>query len=219
MSEHDWIDITVPLENGMVHWPGDPEFCISRQSDMQQGDPATVSHLSLGAHSGTHMDAPAHFFPNAAGIEAMPLETTIGPARVVAIEDPTAVRPEELEQHSIQPGERILFKTRNSGRVWKKKEFVKDYVSISKEAAEYLAQLRLRCVGIDYLSVGGYDHDGEATHLALLRARIWIIEGLDLSSVQPGYYDLICLPLSIAGADGAPARAIIRPATPSTSPL
>ncbi|MCF8107289.1 MAG: cyclase family protein [Desulfohalobiaceae bacterium] len=219
MTELDWIDISVPLHTGMVHWPGDPEFCISRQSDIQNGDPATVSRLCLGAHSGTHMDAPAYFFPNAAGIEAMPLETTIGPARVVAIEDPAAVRPEELEQHSIQYGERILFKTRNSGRVWKKKEFVQDYVSISKEAAEYLAQLRLRCVGIDYLSVGGYDHDGADTHLALLRARVWIIEGLDLSSVQPGDYDLICLPLSIVGADGAPARAIIRPAAPTTSPL
>lgn len=217
MTELDWIDISVPLHTGMVHWPGDPEFCISRQSDIRKGDPATVSRLCLGAHSGTHMDAPAHFFPNAAGIEAMPLDTTIGPARVVAIEDPTAVRPEELEKHSISRGERILFKTRNSQRVWKEKEFVKDYVFISKEAAEYLARIRVRCVGIDYLSVGGYRQDGEATHMSLLRARIWIIEGLDLSAVSPGTYELICLPLSIAGADGAPARALLRPVDPLCS--
>jgi arylformamidase len=205
-----WIDISVPIYSGMVHWPGDPGVDIERTQDLSRGDAANVSKLELGAHTGTHMDAPRHFLADGAGLDEMPLDATIGPARVIRIENPQAVLPEELEAHRLQAGERVLFLTRNSQRCWKSKQFFEDFVYISAAAAQFLVERRVRTVGIDYLSVGGYAHDGVETHRILLGAGIWLIEGLNLSEVKPGVYDLVCLPLRVAGADGAPARAILR---------
>lgn len=208
----DWIDISVPLHTGMAHWPDNPPVLIERMEDIDRGDTANVSKLSLGAHTGTHMDAPVHFFPHGKGIDTMPLTATIGLARVIEIKDSESIKPDELRSHHIQRGERILFKTRNSTRCWQTDDFVKDFVYISHEAAQYLAAQQIQAVGVDYLSVGGFYKDGVETHHALLSAGIWIIEGLNLSSVEPGTYELICLPLRITGSDGAPARAILRPA-------
>ena len=206
-----WIDISVPLFSGMVHWPGDPAVVVERVSDVSRGDVANVSRMDLGAHTGTHMDAPRHFLMDGAGLDEMPLDAAIGPARVIGIEHPQAVLPAEIEAHGLRPGERVLFRTRNSDRCWKTDEFVEDFVYISAAAARLLAEKRVRAVGIDYLSVGGYVHDGVATHQILLGAGIWLIEGLDLAAVKPGAYDLVCLPLRVRGADGAPARAALRP--------
>jgi len=205
-----WIDITVPLRTNMVHWPGDPDVRIERIQDMERGDPCNVSLLSMGSHTGTHMDAPVHFVRGGSALDVMPLNATIGAARVIEIGDPEAVHAVELRSHRIRRGERILFKTRNSSRCWGDAEFIEDFVYIGRDAAEYLAQRRVRTVGVDYLSVGGFHHDSHETHVALLRAGIWIIEGLNLSRVRPGPYELICLPLKIQGGDGGPARAIIR---------
>lgn len=206
----EWIDVSVPLRTGMVHWPGDPAVVIRRTADMERGAPANVSRLSMGSHTGTHMDAPLHFLPTGRGLDAMPLDTTVGPARVIAIAHPQAVTREELARHRIRHGERILLKTRNSRRRWERDAFIKDFVAIAKDAARYLAGRRIRCVGIDYLSVGGYDDDGADIHRTLLTAGIWIIEGLNLSRVPPGSYELICLPLRMVRSDGAPARALLR---------
>ncbi|HEY6407453.1 MAG TPA: cyclase family protein, partial [Ktedonobacteraceae bacterium] len=126
------------------------------------------------------------------------------------IHDPESIKPEELEPHHIQPGERVLFKTVNSARGWQTDTFLEDFVYISQEAARYLAAVGVQTVGIDYLSVGGYTQDAVETHVALLGAGIWIIEGLDLSQVDAGTYELICLPIKITGSDGGPARAILR---------
>jgi arylformamidase len=207
----DWIDVSVPLHTDMVHWPDNPPVRIERALSIDRGDAANVSSISMGAHTGTHMDAPIHFLPNGAGIDQMPLDATLGTARVIEIHDPEAVRVEELRPHAIQAGERVLFKTRNSTRAWQSDAFVEDFVYISAEAARYLAQQRVRTVGVDYLSVGGYKKDGAATHQALLEAGIWIVEGLNLGSVAAGTYEMVCLPLKIVGSDGAPARAILRP--------
>jgi len=206
----DWIDISVPLYTGMVHWPDNPPVSIERMMDIDRGDTANVSKLSMGVHTGTHMDAPVHFFPGGKGIDTMPLAATIGLARVIEIQDPESIKPDELRKHQIQSGERILFKTRNSTRCWQTDDFVKDFVYISHEAAEYLAAQQVQTVGVDYLSVGGFFKDGVETHHALLSAGIWIIEGLNLSNVQAGTYELICLPLKIEGSDGAPSRAVLR---------
>ncbi len=138
----------------------------------------------------------------------MPLSVGMGQARVIEIRDPESIKPEELRPHQIQRGERILFKTRNSARCWQ----MDDFVYISQEAARYLAAQQVQTVGIDYLSVGGFFKDGVETHHALLDAGIWLIEGLNLSKVEPGMYELVCLPLKIEDADGAPARAILRSA-------
>ena len=210
---NDWIDISVPLRTGMVHWPDNPSVVIDRMLDMDHGDVCNVSKLAMGAHTGTHMDAPIHFVAGGAGIDSMPLVAAIGVARVIAITDVQAIMAAELRQHDIQRGERILFKTRNSERPWASEDFNEGFVYIAAEAAQYLAQIGVQTVGVDYLSVGGFKADGPQTHQALLSAGVWIIEGLDLSAVAPGTYDLICLPLRIAGCDGAPARAVVRKAS------
>jgi arylformamidase len=205
-----WIDISAPLHTGMAHWPDNPPVRIERMMSMDRGDAANVSAISMGSHTGTHMDAPIHFVKGGEGIDMLPLDATIGPARVIAIADAVAITRAELEPHNIQRGERILFKTRNSNRVWNTNDFVEDFVYISAEAAQYLAERGVRTVGVDYLSVGGYSKDGPETHHALLGAGIWIIEGLTLAAIEPGNYELVCLPLKIVGGDGAPARAIVR---------
>ena len=212
MITEDWIDVSVPLRTGMVHWPDNPPVSIERVQDIERGDVANVSRLSLGVHTGTHMDAPVHFIRTGRGIDTMPLSATIGLARVIEIRDPESIKPEELRPYQIQPSERILFKTRNSARCWQTDDFVEDFVYISQEAARYLAEQQVQTVGVDYLSVGGFFKDGVETHHALLGAGIWIIEGLNLSNVEPGIYELICLPLKIEGSDGAPSRAVLRPA-------
>ena len=206
-----WIDVSVTLKTGMVTWPGDPPARITHALDLEKGDPCTVSLIDMGAHTGTHMDAPAHFVRGGPGIDTLPLDAALGSARVIAIDDPESIKPEELRRHRLRRGERILFKTGNSARCWDRDTFVEDFVYISAAAAEYLVERQVRLVGIDYLSVGGFFADGQETHQALLGAGIWIIEGLNLSGVKPGRVDLICLPLRIAGADGAPARAVLRP--------
>lgn len=206
-----WIDVSVPLRDGMVHWPDNPPVNIERAMSIDRGDVCNVSKMSLGVHTGTHMDAPVHWITGGKGIDELPFDATMGPVRVIAIQDEVSIKPEELTPQKLQRGERVLFKTRNSGRCWTSDAFFEDFVFVSHEAAQYLAEAGVRTVGVDYLSVGGYSVDGPETHRALLEAGIWIIEGLNLSPVAPGSYELICLPLRIAGADGAPARALLRP--------
>jgi arylformamidase len=207
----DWIDVSVPIFSGMVHWPDNPPVRVERLLSQERGDTANVSSLSMGVHTGTHMDAPVHFVAAGAGIDTVPFAAVIGPARVVEIADPVAIQPDELRPHHIERGERVLFKTRNSAGAWQTDTFDQGFVFCSHEAAAYLVEIGIQTIGVDYLSVGGYTHDGPQTHHVLLGAGVWIIEGLNLAHVAPGRYDLICLPLRIQGADGAPARALLRP--------
>ncbi len=209
-SLSDWIDISVALHPGLPHWPGNTPFEIAKDHDMSRGDHDNVSRISLGVHTGTHMDAPLHFLANGDAIHTLPFRATVGRARVIEIENQEAIGVSELQTHDLEPGERLLFKTRNSARDWPKQEFLTDFVYIPHETAEFLAERKVQTVGVDYLSVGGYKKDGAQTHAALLSAGIWVIEGLNLAGVAPGHYELICLPLLIAGAEAAPARAIIR---------
>jgi arylformamidase len=210
---HDWIDISIPLRNGMPYWPDNPPVQINRTMDLDRGDQATVSSISVGSHTGTHMDAPLHFIKSGKAIDEMPLSAVIGRAHVIEIHDPHAITVEELRMHTIQAGERILFKTRNSTERWAERAFMKDFVYLTTDAARWLVERRVRTVGVDYLSIGGYEKNGPEVHHVLLSKEIWIIEGLDLSAVGPGQYDLICLPLKIAQGDGAPARALLREAS------
>lgn len=209
-----FIDITVPVRSGMVHWPGDPAVRVERLRGIEEGYPANVSALVMGSHTGTHMDGPVHFLPRAKGVDSVCFPAIIGRARVIGVQDPRVIGPEELRAHRVRRGERILLKTANSGRCWRSSRFIRDFVALSHEAARFLVERRVQTVGIDYLSVGRFQRDGTETHRTLLDAGIWIIEGLDLSRVRPGSYELICLPLRIAGGDGAPARAILKPAHP-----
>jgi arylformamidase len=207
---NEWIDISIPLHNGMPYWPDNPPVRIDRTMDLDRGDEATVSSISIGSHTGTHMDAPSHFIRSAAAMDQMPLSATIGMAQVIEIRDPVAIAVEELRQHTIRAGDRVLFKTRNSAREWAKRAFMEDFVYLTTEGALWLVERGVRTVGVDYLSVGGYQKNGPEVHQVLLKNQVWIIEGLDLSGVGTGFYDLICLPLKILHGDGAPARAVVR---------
>ena len=205
-----WIDISLSIESGMVHWPGDPVASVRQVKHLDRGDEYTMTAFAMSAHTGTHMDAPSHFFRGGATIDTIPPDAVVGPARVIEVRARDAIRPVHLERHRIRAGERLLFKTRNSARCWKTGRFVEDFVYISAEAAHWLAARRVRTVGVDYLSVGGFREDGAETHRTLLGAGIWLVEGLHLSQIAPGRYDMVCLPLKIGGGDGAPARVALR---------
>ena len=207
-----WIDVSVPLRTGLVHWPGDPQPTFERISEIEQGAEANVTLCRMTAHTGTHMDAPCHFLDGQAGIDSFPLDVGIGKARVIAVpEDCVAIGRAELEGAGIEPGDRVLLKTRNSKRAWKDLEFQTDFVAVNASGARFLVEKRVVLIGVDYLSVGLFKGDGPETHRTLLSGGVWIVEGLDLSDVAEGSYDLVCLPLRIEGADGAPARVALSP--------
>jgi len=194
----------------MPQWPGDPSLSFERAKEQTKGDVCTLTRASMSAHTGTHMDAPLHFVPNAKTIDQMPIDATVGAARVIHIKDRTAIHREELLPHGIKQGERILFRTRNSDRDWQSLPFDEEFVYIARDGAEYLAECGVRAVGVDYLSVGGFRVDSVETHVALLGKGIWIMEGLRLAGIEAGYYELVCLPLKWTNCEGAPARAILR---------
>ena len=206
-----WIDISVTLRNGMPHWPTDPPVVLERALDIGRGDACNVSRLAMGVHSGTHMDGPVHFLHGAPGLDEMPLSATLGEARVIEIADPRQITADELRGHALTRGERVLFRTTNSSRCWQTDTFVEDFVAISESAALHVAEAGVRTVGVDYLSVAGFHDDGVRIHRILLEAGIWLIEGLDLSAVRAGRYEMICLPVKLHESDGAPARALLRP--------
>ncbi|MDE2038407.1 MAG: cyclase family protein [Elusimicrobia bacterium] len=205
-----WLDVSVALQDGMVHWPDNPPVKIHHVLDMRRGDHCNLSMLSMGAHTGTHMDAPIHFLRGGRGAESIPYEAGNGPARVLELPGRGAISASELERHKPRRGERLLLKTSNSARAWKTRRFLRDFRYLSTEAASLLARRGLRTLGVDYLSVGGYHRNGAEIHRVLLKAGIWIIEGLDLSLARSGRCLLACLPLKILGGDGAPARAFLR---------
>jgi arylformamidase len=202
----EWIDVSVPIYGGMVHWPDNPPIELNAVMHLDRGDICTVSALKMGLHTGTHIDGPNHFIPGAAGTDSVPLENLIGPARVVEIEDRRAVTQAELRKRNVGHSERLLFKTLNSQRCWNSSEFVSDSVSLAEDAASYLAELNTLAVGIDYLSVGSPE-----VHRTLFKAGVVIIEGLNLSKVSTGEFEFLCLPIRIRGGDGAPSRALLKP--------
>lgn len=211
-QNREWIDVSVPLNTGMAHWPSDPEPNFQRISDIGLGAEANVTFCRMTAHSGTHMDAPCHFLPGQPGIDRFPIDIGIGPARVIQISTSSSkVGEADLRDKNIQRGERILLKTRNSHSRWDNRDFQPDFVALDASGARFLAERGIQLVGIDYLSVGLYEGDGTETHHVLLKSGIWIVEGLNLQNVPEGQYELVCLPLRIEGSDGSPARVVLRP--------
>jgi len=202
-------DVTVPLSKELVVYPGDPPVRIERKNVINKSDSKyNVSRIAFGSHTGTHIDPPFHFIEDGITVDNLPLEMLIGRARVVEV---TAPRIDEtvLEEFDFTADVRVLFKTRNS-YLWSKKTFVEDFVYITPGAARALVNEGIKVVGIDYLSVEKFDAKEPETHLTLLKAGTLIIEGLDLREVEPGDYELICLPLKIKDGDGAPARVVLR---------
>ncbi len=193
----------------MVHWPTDTPIEIVRTVDMERGDRYNLSKITMGSHSGTHMDPPRHFIKGGRGNDEYPLSIASGRARVIEIKDPESVKPAELAPYRIRREERILLKTRNSAEAWKSDRFVENFVYLTNEAADFLAERGVALLGIDSLSVGS-PRNGTYVHQKLLGAGLWLLEGVNLAGVTPGRCELICLPLRIAGGDGSPARAILR---------
>ena len=204
-------DITVPVRSGMPVYEGDPGVEIRAWSALANGNSSNVSALSFGAHTGTHVDAPAHFIEGARRIDALSLETLIGPAKVIRVPDEVLeIDSNFLAGCDLNNVERVLFHTRNSG-FWDE-GFRKDFTHLSPEAAEKLVGLGVKLVGTDYLSIEKFHSGHHLTHLALLSNNVVIVEGLNLKDIEAGDYELICLPLKIAegSGDGAPARAVLR---------
>lgn len=205
------FDVSVSIRTGMVTYPGDPEVVLERVISIAEGADYNVSRLAFGVHTGTHVDAPVHFVEGAPGADQLPLDVLVGPARVV---DATSVDG-PLDAHALGTldlagAERVLFKTTNSA-LWSRDRFSSDSVTLAEDAARELVARGVRLVGIDYLSIGD-----EGAHHALLEAGIVAIEGLDLSGVEPGDYELVCAPLKLAGSDGAPARVLLRRSADAT---
>lgn len=190
-------------------WPGDPPVRVLLSSSLAKGDPANVSRLDLGSHTGTHIDAPLHFEPGGAPVDSLPLDVLIGPARLVELGVAEKISASDLSVLDWTGVTRVLFKTRNC-RLWGGRSFREDYVYLAEDAARFLVGRGVRLVGVDYLSVESYRDKSFSTHHVLLRAGVVILEGLNPSDVLPGDYELIALPLRIAGGDGAPARVILR---------
>jgi len=205
------IDISLPVSASLPVWPGDPPVWKERIQKMEQGDDANVTALRFGAHTGTHMDAPYHFIENGRTIDEIAPHEMIGTVQVVQIDDKIDLITVDVIEHlHIDPAiQKILFKTRNS-HLWAEhqKEFDTGYVGIDESAANRLVEMGIRLLGVDYLSVAPYENQ-TPVHQTLLGAKIILLEGLNLSEVTPGIYELVCLPLKLAGADGAPARAVL----------
>lgn len=204
-------DVTVTIMPGMPVWPGDHEVELYRDEKIEDGANANVSNLAISVHTGTHVDAPFHFLPEGGPVDQLSLEVLIGPVQVVELPESVDFIDEEvLQKIEFTPGTiRILFKTRNS-RYWMmdSKEFQTGFVGITEDGARYLVEKGIQLVGIDYLSIAPYKMS-RPTHEVLLNAKMIVIEGLDLSKVDSGQYDLYCLPLKLFNTDGAPARVIL----------
>ena len=207
-------DVSLPISAATPIYSGDPGIEIKPWKALADGDVANVSLIDFGLHSGTHVDAPAHFIEGGAKVDALPLQSLVGEAEVVEVADHIKVIDEDFIVANCNRGsQRILFKTRNSG-FWNNPEegFRVDYTYVDPSAARQLVNSGVKLVGIDYLSIERFAPEEYETHHILLSHNIVILEGLDLRKVPAGLYELICLPLKIAGGsgDGAPARTILR---------
>jgi arylformamidase len=205
------IDVTVPLDATLPTYPNNTPFSLEPVKRLAHGDSSNVSTLHMSAHAGTHVDAPRHFFDNGPGTEALALDILMGRVRVIQVTSHTGIGAEELADEDFSEDVRILFKTRNS-QLWGTGEFRADYVGVTESGARHLVANGIKLVGVDYLSVEKYKTPGAPAHHILLGAGTIVIEGLDLREVEPGIYDLYCLPLRIVGSDGAPARVVLRKA-------
>lgn len=204
------IDISLPLSSRTPIWPGSPGFCLDWHKRLSAGDDCNNARLECDTHIGTHVDAPFHYLENGASVEEMSLEILIGPATVAYLPEVNAIAASDLVNLALPLNTtRLLLRTRNS-ELWAAEmmEFKTDYVALTPDGAEWIVNQGVQLVGVDYLSVGGYE-DGVITHRILLEAGVVVLEGLDLSEANPGEYELICLPMKLVGADGAPARAVL----------
>jgi len=210
MAKRQIYDISLPISESLVVWPGDIPVNVTQSSHLAAGNSFTVSQIHLSSHAGTHVDAPTHFILGGGGVDTLDLNVMVGMALVVEALEADMLSEDVLKTLSIPPGtERVLFHTRNSKR-WARGEekFSKEFVAVTKDGAQWMVSQGIRLVGVDYLSVAPFE-EGAATHRILLNAGVIVIEGLNLNGIAPGEYQLVCLPLNIVGIDGAPARVVL----------
>jgi arylformamidase len=218
VAKYQYFDITLPLNKEIPTLPpvfsaGDtPDPKVYRFFDVNKGDKVTMSRIEMSSHDGTHIDSPLHFIPGGSTIDVMPVETTVGPCRVIGIKDEKEITVRELEPYNIKAGERILFKTKNSPGVYAVRVFTGKYVAISLDAARYLVAKKIRMVGLDYITIASSEpmENVNDVHKAFLSNGIYILEAINLDGVEPGNYEMICLPLRMEKGDAGPCRVILR---------
>jgi arylformamidase len=203
-------DVSVPISNSMPVWPGDPAVNLSEKSHVARDKTHTVrgTAIEMGSHTGTHIDAPYHMIDDGKRLHELSLETLTGKVTVFEIPGVRSLGRAELEPLKWDGVERALFKTENS-KHWQDGKFYEEFVYLDPGGAEVIARHGVRLVGIDYLSIDKYKSDSHPSHFVLLRKNIVILEGLNLSAVPPGEYNLFALPLNLQGGDGAPTRVIL----------
>ena len=203
-------DVSLTISNGMVAWPGDPEVNIMPYKSIKEGASSNVSRIQLGSHTGTHIDVPYHFIDGGRTLDDIPIEIFVGKARLFELAVLKKIDAGDLNRLNLTGVERVLFKTRNS-RFWERNEgFRKDFVYLTSEGAGFLVDSGVKMVGIDYLSVEEFGNKSAPAHHILLGAGVIVVEGLNLSGLKEGEYEIICSPLKIKGGDGAPARVFLR---------
>jgi arylformamidase len=203
------IDVSVPLDGNLPTYPGNTPFSLEPVKRIAAGGSSNVSTLHMSAHAGTHVDAPRHFYDDRGGTDALPLEMLLGRARVVEITTRRGIEADDLAAIDLAEDVRVLIKTSNS-RLWGSSTFNQGYVGVTESGARYLVEHGIKVVGVDYLSVEEFKRPGAPAHHVLLGAGTIVIEGLNLRDVEPGVYEMVCLPLKIVGGDGAPARVVLR---------
>ncbi len=202
-------DVSVPLRADLPTYPGELGLKLDFRRLLSEGDSANVSALSLGSHTGTHVDAPSHFLDGAHGVERLPLDALVGPAYVAEFDGDTHITAAHLETMAIPADcQRVLFKTQN-GRLGDDSQFHADFIALAPDAARALAERGMKLVGIDYLSIEKFQARPHEVHKTLLASGVIILEGVDLRRVALGSYLLVCAPLSVVGAEGAPARTFL----------
>ncbi len=204
----DFIDISMPIYNGMLSWPTDPKVDVRAFKDQSTGKASNVSTLNIGTHTGTHIDPPVHFISGGKTLDDISLDILIGPARVLELNVEKKIGAEDLKKHDLSGIKRVLFKTNNS-HLYKLEEFTRDFIYLAKDGAEYLIEQGVGLIGIDYLSIDEYGNKDAPAHHILLGGDVTIIEGINLSQVSAGEYELICLPLRVSEGNGGPARAVL----------
>lgn len=202
------IDVSVPLDAKLPTYPGNTPFSLEATQRIARGASSNVSAIHMSAHAGTHVDAPRHFFDDGGGAETLPLDMLIGRAHVVEVTS-RRIEADDLQRFDLHEDVRVLIKTHNS-RFWGDPAFHSDFVGVAESGARYLVDHGIKVVGVDYLSVEIYKAPGKPAHHILLGNGVIVIEGLNLRDVEPGIYDLFCLPLPVVGSDGAPARVVLR---------
>lgn len=206
----DYIDISIPLWENTIIYPGDPKPEYSFIGTLDNGDVANIGQMKHGLHHGTHVDVPFHFYNDGKNFSEIPLDRFVGKALVVdATQEETCISGETLKNVPLKDYRIILLKTKNSMEYYDYGKFYEGFIYLDKSACTALVEAGVETIGLDYITVDPYGCVEMPAHHTLLSNNMTIIESINLKEVEPGEYQLYCLPLKLVGTDGANARAIL----------